>query len=74
MPQHVDFAVGELHNAHDAEDEGQTKGHEDIDPSQGKPVDQTLPEFLCGNIQTQAPNNTQLCLALFPPHNFRVGS
>ena len=34
-PEHVDFAVGELHDVHDAEDQSQAQGHKDVDPAPG---------------------------------------
>ena len=41
-PQHVDLAVGELEDAHDAQDQREAQGHQHVEPAEGDPVDDCL--------------------------------
>ena len=38
-PEHVDLAVGELEDAHDAQDQREAQGHQYVEPAEGYPVD-----------------------------------
>ena len=39
---HVDLAMGQLQDPHDAQDQREAQGHQHVEPAQGDPVDDRL--------------------------------